>query len=437
MSLEGRAITLVEDDPIMGESLVERLTLEGATVRWWTRCAEAVANLDAGADLVISDIRLPDGTGEDVFRAASDLPDAPPFLFVTAHGEIDQAVRLMRAGAGDYLTKPFEMPVFLRRVEQLLRPLERPGAPVLGVTSAMQEVERLLRRVGRISSSVLLTGETGVGKEVCARFLHGLRDPDPGPFVAVNCAAIPVNLMESELLGHERGAFTGAGARHLGYAERARGGVLFLDEIGELDLRLQAKLLRLIEERSFHRVGGEAPIPLAARLIFATNADLAARVEAGTFREDLYYRINVLTVPIPPLRTRPDDVEWLAERFFEGFARDLGTDAEGIGALAMGELRAHAWPGNIRELRNRMERAVALAAGRWLMPGDLFPDRRRERDGAPERPVTLEAAREDTERRAIRRALADSGGGISAAAAALGISRTTMWEKMRRHGIEP
>ncbi|MCE4226255.1 sigma-54-dependent Fis family transcriptional regulator [Methylobacterium sp. C25] len=436
MSLEGRTITLIEDDPIMGESLVDRLTLEGATVRWLKGCAAAVAELRFGTtDLVISDIRLPDGTGEEVFGAVSAFTDVPPFLFITGHGDIDQAVRLMRAGAGDYLTKPFEMTVFLGRVEQLLRPLERPGTPVLGVSPGMIEVERLLRRIGRISSTVLLTGETGVGKEVCARFLHGLRAPDPGPFVAVNCAAIPKDLMESELLGHEKGAFTGAATRHLGYAERARNGILFLDEIGELDLKLQAKLLRLIEDRSFHRVGGEIAVPLGARLVCATNADLTERVKAGTFREDLYYRINVLTVPIPPLRMRPDDVEWLATRLLDTLAADLGSDVAGIGSLAMGELRAHSWPGNARELRNRIERAVALAPGRYLMTGDLFPDRVATGERSV-RAVSLEAARDEAESREIRRALADAEGGIAAAAAALGISRTTMWEKMRRLGID-
>lgn len=438
MSLEGRSITLVEDDPIMGESLVDRLTLEGASVRWSRGCREAVRDIRShAADLVVSDIRLPDGTGEDVFAAASVMADVPPFLFVTGHADIDQAVRLMRAGAGDYLTKPFEMPAFLGRVGQLLRPLERPGKSVLGVSPAMLDVERLLRRIGRISSTVLLTGETGVGKDVCARYLHELRVPDPGPFVAVNCAAIPKDLMESELFGHEKGAFTGAATRHLGYAERAGKGVLFLDEIGELDLRLQAKLLRVIEERTLYRVGGESPVPLTARLVCATNADLPSRVEAGTFREDLYYRINVLTVPIPPLRMRPDDVEWLANRFLDRMVADLGAEVSGICAPAMLELRDHPWPGNVRELRNRMERAVVLAQGRHLMTGDLFPDRTSAPAERPGKPLSLEAARDEAECREIRRALDDAGGAIAAAAAALGISRTTMWEKMRRHRLAP
>ncbi|MBE7197485.1 MAG: sigma-54-dependent Fis family transcriptional regulator [Parafilimonas terrae] len=436
MSLEGRSITLVEDDPIMGESLVERLTLEGAAVRWLRSFKEAIREIGSRpTDLVISDIRLPDGTGEEVFAAASAMADVPSFLFVTAYADIDQAVRLMRAGAGDFLTKPFDMAVFLGRVEQLLRPVERPGKTVLGISEAMRDVERLLRRIGRISSTVLLTGETGVGKDVCARYLHELRGPDVGPFVAVNCAAIPRDLMESELFGHEKGAFTGAAARHLGYLERAGDGILFLDEIGELDLSLQAKLLRVIEERAFHRVGGRAPVPMAARLVCATNADLPGRVRTGAFREDLYYRINVLTVSIPALRTRPDDVEWLANRFLERMVADIGSGVAGIGALALRDLREHAWPGNVRELRNRMERAVALAQGRYLLTGDLFPDRAQAPGISPDRPPSLGAARDEAERREIVRALADADGAIAVAAATLGISRTTMWEKMRRLGI--
>ena len=212
---------------------------------------------------------------------------------------------------------------------------------------------------------------------MCARYLHGLRAPAPGPFVAVNCAAIPKDLMESELFGHEKGAFTGATSRHLGYAERARDGILFLDEIGELDLKLQTKLLRLLEDRTFHRLGGESEVPFKARLVCATNADLEARIGAGGFREDLYYRINVLTVPVPPLRERPDDVEWLAVRFADAFCHDAGAELSGFSGLALEELRSHAWPGNVRELRNRIERAVALSPGPWIMPGDLFPERNR------------------------------------------------------------
>jgi DNA-binding NtrC family response regulator len=437
MSLEGRLVVLVEDDPIMGESLCDRLALEGARVEWWQDCRTAARSLRAvSPDLVVCDMRLPDGTGEDLFRAASASPDTPPFLFVTGFGDIDQAVRLMRNGAGDYLTKPFEMAGFLRRAEQLLRPAGEPGSSVLGASAEMMAVEKLLRRIGGLAAPVLLLGETGVGKEVCARYLHGLKAPSP--FVAVNCAAIPKELMESELFGHERGAFTGASARHLGYAERARGGTLFLDEIGELDLKLQAKLLRLLEDRSFQRVGGEAPIAFKARLVCATNADLQQRVADGRFREDLFYRVNVLAVHVPPLRSRPDDIELLARRFVDALAAEMGIDPPGLSGHAVEELVAHAWPGNVRELRNRIERAVALAPGPRLLPGDLFPERHAGIIGAGEeaKAAPLEVARTSAEKREIVRALRESGGAVMTAAQRLGISRTTMWEKMRRHGIE-
>jgi DNA-binding NtrC family response regulator len=436
MSLEGRTIALVEDDPIMGESLLDRLSLEGAKVLWWQDCRTAVENLAAFAlDLVICDIRLPDGTGEEVFRSASAVPEAPPFLFVTGHGDIDQAVRLMRNGAGDYLTKPFETSCFLGRIAQLLRPIEQDGTPVLGVSSQMLDIQRLLQRIGRLPAPVLLTGETGVGKEVCARYLHGVRNPS-STFMAVNCAAIPKDLMESELFGHEKGAFTGASSRHLGYAERARDGILFLDEIAELDLKLQAKLLRLLESRSLHRIGGEAEIPFKARLVCAANADLTARIKAGTLREDLYYRINVLTVPVPPLRERPDDIDWLADRFVETFSDEIGAELSGLSGLAMGELRAHDWPGNVRELRNRIERAVALSSGPWIMPGDLFPERPRKPMAMDAKVGSLEMARDEAEKREILRALRQSGGAIIEAASLLCISRTTLWEKMRRYRLE-
>ena len=438
MSLEGRTIAIVEDDPIMGESLADRLTLEGARVLWWQSCEAATENLEnTSPDLVVCDIRLPDGSGEDVFRVACSAPDAAPFLFVTAYGEIDQAVRLMRDGAGDYMTKPFDMTSFLRRVEQLLRPSRENGSPVLGISPQMLALEKMLRRIAPLSAPVLLAGETGVGKEVCARYLHGLRGPRPGPFIAVNCAAIPKDLLESELFGHERGAFTGATARHLGYAERARGGILFLDEIGELDLKLQAKLLRLLEDRAFHRIGGEAAVPFDGRLVCATNADLGCRVAESAFREDLLYRINVLTVTIPPLRERPEDAEWLAERFVEALAADAGVELNGLSGLALAEIRVHAWPGNVRELRNRIERAVALAPGPWITPGDLFPERHRPTTTkSSANSTSLENARDEAERREILNALRRNNRMIGKAAAALGISRTTMWEKMRRHGIE-
>ncbi len=279
MSLETRIVGLVEDDRIMGESIVQRLSLEGVTVKWWQRGKDAVREMpDTKLEAVICDIRLPDLNGEDVFRAAARSPHVPPFLFITGHGDIDQAVRLMRAGAADYFMKPFEIDDFLVRIGEVMGPSEAVGANVLGVSPKMKELERLLVRVAKLRSTVLIAGETGSGKEISARFLHAMSGIEGRPFVAVNCAAIPADLLESELLGHEKGAFTGASQRHLGYAERAGEGALFLDEIGELRPELQAKLLRLIEQKNFFRVGGEKPVPFSGRLIVATNADLPKMV---------------------------------------------------------------------------------------------------------------------------------------------------------------
>jgi DNA-binding NtrC family response regulator len=435
MSLERCAIGLIEDDPIMGESLVQRLVIEGAEVTWWKTKAEAVQGLSKRRpQAVICDLKLPDGNGEEIFLETAKSERAPPFLFMTAFGEIDQAVRLMRCGAGDYVTKPFEMSSFLERLETLVEPAEQEGEGILGVSASMRVLECTLMRLAKVGAPVLLTGETGSGKEVCARLLHATRGKS-GPFMAVNCAAIPAELMESELFGHEKGAFSGASARHLGYAERAGTGTLFLDEIGDLASKLQAKLLRLLEARSFTRVGGEQAVPFKARVVCATNADLSQKVKEGAFREDLLYRINVVHVPVPPLRDRAQDVVWLIDRFVAEFSGDTEDRIQGMSALALEAALAHSWPGNVRELRNRVERAIALGDGPLLMPGDLFPElgpvfKPAQREG-------LEGIRDEAERRHIARVLAENGGAVLASAKALGISRTTLWEKMKRHGITP
>jgi DNA-binding NtrC family response regulator len=437
MSHEALSVALIEDDPIMGESLHQCLELEGFRVEWWRTGRDALAGLtESTPDLVICDIRLPDISGADLFRKVATDPDAPPFLFMTAFGQIDQAVALMRAGAGDYLTKPFEVADLLARARALATRRPPGGGGVLGVSRSMRDIEGLLLRIARHPSPVLFAGETGVGKEVCARLLHAESGCADEPFVAVNCAAIPDHLLESEVFGHERGAFTGATARHLGYAERARRGTLFLDEVAELPMPLQAKLLRLIEDRSFHRLGGETAIPFRARIVCATNRDLMAQVAAGQFRDDLLYRINVVTIDVPPLRKRREDVRWLARFFFAESAQSAQSPPRGISSLAEEAMLAHEWPGNIRELRNRLERAIALANGGWLMPGDLFPEARRQPGASAEvQPLSLAAAREAAEKREIERALRESSGQIGEAAKLLHISRTTLWDRMRRFGI--
>ncbi|MBZ8134423.1 sigma-54 dependent transcriptional regulator [Afifella sp. IM 167] len=429
-------IGLIEDDPIMGESLQERLSLEGFDVTWWKAGEAALSDRRvklAELGLMICDIRLPDIGGEEVFRRAAESPGAPPFLFVTAHADIDQAVRLMRAGAGDFVTKPFAMDEFLSRIASAMRPATGTSeAPHLGVSPQMRRIEETLRRLADQRLAVLLSGETGVGKEVAARFLHAVSSRAAHPFVAVNCAAIPADLLESEIFGHERGAFTGAASRHLGYAERAKDGTLFLDEIGELPLALQAKLLRLLEEGIFTRVGGETSLPLKARIVAASNADLASAVERGAFREDLFFRLNALWVELPPLRERIEDIPWLMETLFPA-DQAMSRGIRGIGSLAEEAALAHPWPGNVRELRNRLQRAAALADGEWIMPRDLFPELGMP---APEDMFpTLAEVRDAAERRQIERALEVTEGQISETSRILGISRTTLWEKMRRLGI--
>jgi DNA-binding NtrC family response regulator len=430
-----RMIGLVEDDLIMGESIVQRLALEGVTVKWWQSGRDAVREISENKfEAIVCDIRLPDLSGEDVFREAARSSNVPPFLFITGYGDIDQAVRLMRAGAADYFTKPFELDDFLIRIGELMGPGGSSATHVLGLAPKIKELERLLTRVAKLNSTILISGETGSGKEVAARFLHAMSGSDDRPFMAVNCAAIPGDLLESELLGHEKGAFTGASQRHLGYAERAGEGVLFLDEIGELKSELQAKLLRLIEDKSFFRVGGERPVPFKGRLVVATNADLLKLVQAGRFREDLFYRINVVSVKIPPLRDRQQDIPWLMERFFAESAGRMETSLKGISSLAEEAALSYGWPGNIRELRNRMERAVALGLGQWVMPGDMFPEQIDETASALQM-GSLDDVRQSAEKRHILRALIATSGEVGAASKLLGIGRTTLWEKMRRLGL--
>jgi DNA-binding NtrC family response regulator len=432
------SIAIVEDDPIMGESLQRGLELEGWRVVWWRAGSEALrCIMRETPDLVLCDIRLGDISGEEVFRLVGKREAAPPFLFMTAYGQIDQAVSLVRAGAHDYLTKPFELASLLQKANAIVSNRTRHGAGgLLGVSRQMRQVEDLLRRMATRSMPVLITGETGSGKEVCARFLHGISPAAKGPFMAVNCAAIPADLLESEVFGHEKGAFSGAHQRHLGYAERARGGILFLDEIADMPLALQIKLLRVLEERAFHRVGGEASVPLNARIICATSANLAELIRQGRFREDLFYRINTVTVEVPPLRSRPEDIPWLLARYFDSFSEQTGGSLRGISSLAEHAALIHPWRGNARELRNRVERAIALASGPWLTPADLFPELRTGSIHASAgEDLSLSAVRDAAEKRQIIHVLTETAGQISEAARRLDVSRTTLWERMRRFGL--
>jgi DNA-binding NtrC family response regulator len=389
---------------------------------------------------VISDIRLPDFSGEDLFRAlrARDQ-QVPPFIFITAYGTVDRAVEMLKLGAADYITKPFDIELLIAKLQLCAQlPVQTksiPGqAPVLGVSTPMRRIEELLPRIAAYADTVLITGESGVGKERVAQLLHRLGDPEGAmPFIAVNCAALSETLLEAELFGHEKGAFTGAFRTKRGVFEQAEGGTLFLDEIGDMPLSMQAKLLRAIQEREVMRVGGERRIPVQLRLVGATNSDLRTLVDAGRFREDLFYRVNVIHLRVPPLRARQDDILWLARVFLAEHARLRPGEAKKLSVAAEVALVSHAWPGNIRELQHCIARACIFARHIMLEPRDLFEDRLALPDAETIREAgTLIEFLQRCEREYVVRALNCHGWQIHETATALGISRKNLWERMRR-----
>ncbi len=424
-------VLVIEDDLILGGALIQRLRLEGMRPQLVGTCALALAAMRREApDFVVADIRLPDGSGEDCYRQALPYLGRTPIVFMTAHADLRQAVRLVRAGADDYLTKPFDIEVLLDRIRELAVPdlQEADVQPRLGLSAATARLAQDLERLAKVHAPVLLRGETGVGKEVAARMLHAASRRADAPFVAVNCGAIPPELMESQFFGHERGAFTGALQRHMGYFEEVGEGTLFLDEIGELAPRLQTALLRVLEDGIFRPVGAKGDQRFRGRIVAATNADLQAGIAARTFREDLYYRLAVVELRIPPLRERPDEIMPLATILLRRACAEMGVPVPTLDESAVAACLAHPWPGNVRELRNRLERAVALADVKVLGSTDIFPERALDEPQAH----TLASARERAELAQIERALEASGGRIGAAAQELGISRTTLWKRRRQ-----
>ena len=425
-------VALIEDDPVMGGSLAQRLRLEKYDVAWHRTGQDGLVALRARrADAIVCDIRLPDTDGETLFGALRPVATNAPVIFITGFGEIDQAVRLVKAGAADYLTKPFEVQALLARLSELVRP----STGVLGSSASMRLLEATLHRVADLDSTLLVTGESGVGKEVAARLVHSQSSRSSRPFMAVNCAAIPDSLIESELFGHERGAFTGADRAHEGYLERARNGTLFLDEVGDLPPATQTKLLRVLQGREFERLGGKRSLRLEARVICATHRDLLAMVRDGQFREDLYYRIAVIPVGIPPLRERRADILPLLTRAVAEFAASFARTVHGLSRDAEQWAETHPWPGNVRELRNRAERAVALATGHTITAADLFPETAMAGD-APLELSSLAAVRLEAERRHIERVLASTGGQVEEAARRMGVSRSVLFDKLKRHRAE-
>jgi DNA-binding NtrC family response regulator len=434
-------ICVVEDDLIMGESLADRFRLEGFEVDWHTEGESALDALGSRPyQAVISDIRLSDISGEEFFsRATSTHVGVPPFLFITAYASVETAVSLLKSGAADYITKPFDIGALVDKVRVLtgtgIPDQAMPAQSELGVSEAMRRLAEMVPRIAGRAKSILVTGESGVGKEVVARFIHRHSPGVTLPFVAVNCGAVPDMLLESEFFGHERGAFTGAERQKKGYFEQAEGGTLFLDEIGDLPLSMQVKLLRALQERRITRVGGEREVETDFRLVCATNRDLTELVRLGKFREDLFYRINILELRVPALRDRPDDVLWLAHRFVRDIASRLGEPVKLFHPSTEARLATYSWPGNVRELQNRLERACIVCSRNMLFSSDVFEEDGSQAGAALDMGAPLDGYMAACENAFIRAALLQHQGHISETAHALGISRKSLWEKMRKHAI--
>ena len=409
--------------------------------------------------LVLTDLRLPAGSGFDVLSAAVDADAQMPVIVMTAFGTIEEAVRAMKEGAADFLTKPVDtehLSLLLERAIDRRRLLtdyvllkedyqRRFALPkVMGEDPGFKAAMLELQRAAASEATVLLLGESGTGKELLCRALHQLSARAKGPFVAINCAAIPEALLENELFGHEKGAFTGAVGRKVGKAELAHHGTLFLDEIGDLPLALQAKILRLVQEKQFERVGGVQTITVNVRVVAATNRDLNEAVAAKEFREDLFFRLSVFPIEIPPLRRRRGDVLPLAEAFLDRFAREMGRRGMRLGEAASEALQAHSWPGNVRELQNCMERAVILCDGNEVRPEHLrlgasgagpsfadLIDLRRPLSEVTERAAAL------AEEEALRLALRECRDDRAAAAARLGITPAVLGRRLKGLGLPP
>lgn len=452
-------ILLVEDKASLAEMLREALESEGMRVDTVLSGSDAIARLAEGRRYaaVLTDLRLPGAGGIEVLRQVKQADAECPVIVMTAYGTVSDAVEAMKMGAYDFIQKPIDLDrliLLLRRSAQhrllrnenvLLREQvqKRAGFPaIIGEAPALREISRSIEKVAATDSTVLLEGESGTGKELYARLIHQLSPRRDRPFVAINCAAIPDTLLENELFGHERGAYTGASARQTGKFELADSGTIFLDEIGELGIGVQSKILRVLQERKFERIGGIATLEVDIRVICATNRDLEAAVRAGAFRDDLFFRIHVFPVRIPPLRARREDIPLLTDHFLGRLARDMGRPTLGIADEARQALQSYDWPGNVRELENCLERAVILCEGDRIGPGDLRIGPSTSSRGALEEWFDLSGSLADAsgrvlavvEKAKIAEALASSRN-REGAASSLGLTVRVLNSKIREYGL--
>ncbi|MCW5828407.1 MAG: sigma-54-dependent Fis family transcriptional regulator [Deltaproteobacteria bacterium] len=457
-------VLVVDDDPNFLRLVTEHLRADGHDVVQATNGVEGLARYSPEIECVVSDVQMPEMDGLELLQSLRGRNPQLPVIMVTAQSTLDSAVQALRHGARDYILKPTDLQrlatavrnaVAHRRLETRVDQLETAAGErfsfrnIVGRSRAMNEVFQALERVVSSSVTVMVSGESGTGKELLAKAIHFNSARSKGPFIAVNCAAIPENLIESELFGHEKGAFTGAIARRIGKVEAAAGGTLFLDEIGEMDLNLQAKLLRVLQERTFERVGGAETVKADVRVVAATHRRLDDMVREGTFREDLFYRLNVFPIRVPPLRERREDIVPLAGHFLAKFNREEGRLIRGISPDAIELLQSHDYPGNVRELENHVYRSALMARGEYITAADVPPFGQMAAPGGvvPAPAVAASAAGtgwtrerfptlEQLERQACEKALELCGRNVAEAATLLGIGKATLYRKVKEYGLK-
>ena len=444
--MPSRRILVVDDEENIGRSLRMILEREGYQVNT-VRSASEMRSMPERArmDLYLVDVRLPDANGIDILRELQSAEVAAPVVMISGHATIADAVEATRAGAFDFLEKPLGRDRVmvavknaleqgnLKQENRKLKEAAGPGMKMIGSSPPFARAVEQASMAARSDARVLLIGESGTGKELLAAHIHACSPFASGPFIKVNCAAIPGDLIESELFGHEKGSFTGATSLRRGKFELADGGTLFLDEIGDLHANSQAKLLRVLQEGEFHRVGGEQIIRVCVRVVSATNRDLAAMVAQGKFREDLYYRVSVVPIRVPALRERPQDVKPMAEYFLEDFCVRNGFRRKSFDLSVWEDFEAYRWPGNARELRNVVERMAILSEGDLLTTATLPLELKLQKESAPR--SSVQEARESAEREHVLRALEEAGWNVSSAARALGMERTNLHKRIRALGL--
>ena len=450
--IRGRVVLIEDDDPLR-EALTEYLIDKGCSVIGADDGQEGLKHVDDDTEVVVTDLKLPGMSGLDVLRRVKEINPDCHVIVATGHASVDSAVAAMREGAYHYVTKPINPTVLLKMVEDVMekgklrrevRELraqlsERYGFDqIIGRSRAMLEVFDIIRHVAPTRATVLVTGESGTGKELVARAIHHASTRREGPFVAFNCAALPATLIESELFGHEKGAFTGANQRRKGLLAAADGGTLLIDEVSELDITLQAKLLRALEERAYTPLGSTQEVKVDVRIVAASNRDLNEEVAEGRFRQDLYYRLKVVSIQLPPLRDRPEDVPLLAKAFLERAVEEHGLRPLKLDADAIRSLQAYEWPGNVRELKNAVESAAVLSRGDVVtaegLPQSVAGDRAR-RPGGEASMFHVGMTMAELERNAILATLEETDGNRTRAARSLGISLRTLQRKLKEYGV--